>query len=150
MKNSAYKIPEKEETNIGVHAILITPDGKVLLQQRNSNPNILNSGKISMFGGTARKKDSLEKTLMRELSEELELNLENYTLEKLGIYKKTKKLDGVSYTIHVYVIKNVKLRKLKLHEGENFVVGKVVEILHNPNLTRITRLALKDYSDKKY
>ncbi|OGM21660.1 hypothetical protein A2714_02165 [Candidatus Woesebacteria bacterium RIFCSPHIGHO2_01_FULL_38_9] len=140
--------PENEETNIGVHAILTTSDGKVILQQRDSNPNIVNPGKISMFGGTIKKTDSLKKALRRELLEELEFDLKNHPLSKLGTYEKKKQIDGIDYTIHVYVIKEVDLKKLKLHEGKDFVVGKAKEILKNPNLTRITRLALTDYPEK--
>ena len=45
---------DKEETNIGAHALLITSDGKIILQQRDNRPQIVNPGLISIFGGTIK------------------------------------------------------------------------------------------------
>jgi 8-oxo-dGTP pyrophosphatase MutT (NUDIX family) len=74
------------------------PEGKVILQQRDNNPGIVNPGLISMFGGTLKLEDSPELGLKRELEEELELKIENYQVETLGVFYKTKALDGVDLT----------------------------------------------------
>ena len=140
------KPPDLEETNVGVHALLVTPEGQIILQKRDINPNIVNSGKISIFGGTLKANDDLLTGLKRELMEELELNIDNYSLDKLGTYIKTKELDGVNYTIHIYTVENVDPASLHLHEGAGFVINKPEELLKNPALTRITKLALEDYA----
>lgn len=136
---------DKEETNIGAHALLVIPQGKLILQQRDDRPGIVNPGLISMFGGTIKKSDNLATGLQRELSEELELKISPQNCHKLGIYKKTKELDGVDYTLHVYVIKDIDPTKLILHEGKGFIIDSSNILLGNPKLTRITRKALKDY-----
>ncbi|OGM25011.1 hypothetical protein A3D00_04195 [Candidatus Woesebacteria bacterium RIFCSPHIGHO2_02_FULL_38_9] len=134
----------KEETTIGTHCILVTSEGEIILQQRTIDPNIVNSGKIAMFGGTIKTSENLIKGLRRELLEELDLDINEYNVEKLGTYYKTQKLDGIDYTIHVFLVNGIKESDLKLHEGAGFAKGKIDTLLKNPNITRITRLALKD------
>jgi len=135
---------DKEETNIGAHALLLTSDSKVILQQRTNDPDITNPGKISMFGGTLKSKDKVLDGLRRELQEELEIDTENYEVEKLGTYLKTKEIDGVDYIIHVYLIETVDLKTIKVHEGEGYILDKPAKLVKNNKLTRITKLALVD------
>jgi len=136
-----------EETNIGVHALLITKEGKIILQQRDNIPEIVNPGLISIFGGTIKAKDNLGQGLKRELWEELELDIDNYTVEKLGTFYKTKELDGVDWVINVYVIKNIEPEDLKIHEGKGFVCDFPKNLLKSDKLTRITQLVLQRYLD---
>lgn len=134
-----------EETNIGAHAILVTKEGKIILQQRNIDPQLINSGKISMFGGTLKKNEPLIDGLLRELEEELELKVNKLKIIKLGKYEKTRQLDGQDHTIYVFVIKNIALDELTLHEGKRFFCDFPEKALINKKLTRIARLALEDY-----
>jgi 8-oxo-dGTP diphosphatase len=135
-----------ENTNIGTHVLLITKDGKLILQQRDANPKIINPGLISMFGGTIRVEEDLVKGLERELMEELELDIsKGYSIRKLGTYYKTKKEDNIDYTINVFTIRNIELKKLKLHEGAGYIVNFPNNLVTNSKLTRITKLALEDY-----
>ena len=138
-----------EETNIGAHALLITNDGKVVLQQRDTRPGIINSGLISMFGGTIKSTDSLKEGLKRELKEELELDINNYEVEQLGTFYKTKKLDGVDWEVNVFTVKTVGIENLKLHEGKEFVCDYPKELLKKDKLTRITRLVLEKYISRQ-
>jgi 8-oxo-dGTP pyrophosphatase MutT (NUDIX family) len=133
-----------EETNIGAHAILLSRDNKIILQQRDNNPQIVNPGLISIFGGTLKASDNIEEGLKRELLEELELNTSDLSISKLGIYYKTKEIDGTDFEIHIFVIKNIDINKLKLHEGKGFFHDTIENALKNEKLTRITRLALED------
>lgn len=138
-----------EETNIGAHALLITDEGKVILQQRDNNPGIVNPGLISIFGGTIKIGDSLEQGLRRELLEELELDIELLTVKKLDTFMKTKELDGLDWEINVYIVNDIKPEKLKVHEGVGFVCDYAEELLKLDKLTRITRLALQSYIESK-
>jgi 8-oxo-dGTP pyrophosphatase MutT (NUDIX family) len=134
-----------EETNIGAHALLVTKQGKIILQQRDTNPQIVNSGLISIFGGTIKAKDNLEQGLKRELLEELELNIDNLPVTKLGTFLKTKELDGIDWVINVFIIKDVEIDNLKIHEGKGFVCNYPEELLKLSKLTRITRQVLQSY-----
>lgn len=98
-----------------------------------------------MFGDTISRGENLEKGLAWEIEEELGIKPTKFPLQKLNTYIKTQDLDGVDYTIHVWLIKNVPFEKLRLLEGAGFAVGTVDELLANPKLTRITRLALLDF-----
>jgi len=138
---------DAEETNISAHALLVTKEGKIILQQRDNILGIVNPGLISMFGGTIKAKDNLEQGLRRELLEELELNIDNYTVEKLGTFLKTKEMDGLDWVINVWVVKNVDLENLKIHEGKGFVCDYPAELLKLDKLTRITRLVIQSYID---
>ncbi len=137
---------EVKETNIGTHALLITNYNEIILQQRSFQPYIANPGTIGIFGGTIKKNEGLVDGLKRELLEELALTIKDSNMSKLGVYEKTKTLDGIDHTSHVFLVKNVNFNELILKEGLDFVVGTVKELLKNKKLTRITRLALKDYS----
>lgn len=135
----------KEETNIGAHAILVETNGDVLLQQRDYKQGIINPGLISMFGGTLRKNETPHHALMREVKEELQIDTSEYKTRKIGAYQKTRKQDGIDYTIHVFSVHDININNLILHEGESIYRTSVEEALANSKLTRITKLALADY-----
>lgn len=138
-------VPDREETNIGVHALLIAPDGQIILQQRSPDPQIINSGLISLFGGTIRAGEDLIVGLRREIQEELELDLDESKITLLNTYQKTKHLDGIDYRIHVYLVTNINPKLLVVHEGKGMLIETPQKLLQHPKLTRITRLALEDY-----
>lgn len=139
---------DKESTNIGSHALLITKDNKVILQQRDNNPEIVNPGMISMFGGSLHTGESKIEGLLRELSEELNQDFKSYDIQFLATFYKTKPVDGVDYTVHVYTINNVDVDKLQLNEGKGLVVDSAPNLLASKKLTRMTELALTKYLDK--
>lgn len=138
--------PEVKETNIGTHGLLLTTDNKLILQQRSSLPYVVNPGSISIFGGTINKGEDLIDGLKRELLEELAMKINVNNITKIGVYEKTKAVDGIDHTSHIFLIKNVKTNELTLKEGIGFVIGSVKELLKKNKLTRITRMALMDYS----
>ncbi len=138
-----------EETKVGAHALLVTNEGKIILQQRDNNPGIVNPCLISMFGGSSRRGDLPEDCLKRELAEELELDVTLYKVEKLEVFNKTKEIDGQDYEANVFVIKNVHSENLKIHEGKGFVCDYAKELLKLDKLTRITKLSLESYIDSQ-
>lgn len=139
---------DKEETNIGAHALLVTAEEKIILQQRDDNPEIVNPGLISMFGGTVKKKASIKETLKRELLEELGFNIDENSLEILGVFYKAKEIDGVDWEVNVFVVRKVSLEGLVLNEGKDFICDYPTQLLKRDKLTRITRLALERYVTK--
>jgi len=141
-------IIEKKHREIGAFALILTKENNVLVQQRDTNSKIENSGKISMFGGSLHDNEDLLVGLRRELLEELELDIEGYKIEKFNVYKKTKELDGINHSVHVWIIYDADLNALKLHEGKAIVSNKPELILNNPKLTRVTKLALQDLIKK--
>ena len=64
----------------GVSAILINPQGQVLLQQRDDNPAIRYPGHWSLFGGTIEDDESADEAVAREVQEEIDFELRNFGL----------------------------------------------------------------------
>jgi 8-oxo-dGTP diphosphatase len=64
----------------GVSAILISPAGQVLLQQRDDNPAIRYPGHWSLFGGTIEDGESPKDAVAREVREEIDFELRNFGL----------------------------------------------------------------------
>lgn len=102
-----------------------------------------------MFGGTINKSETVLEGLKRELNEELEYDISAHKVQKLGVFEKTKDIDGIDYTIHVFVIDNVHANKLVVHEGSIFAAENNKEIIKNTKLTRITKLSLMSFITSK-
>ncbi|MBL6935491.1 MAG: NUDIX domain-containing protein [Alphaproteobacteria bacterium] len=67
------------EKDVGIRttsAILVTPDGRYLMQLRDHNPEITFPGFFCLFGGALEPGEELEAGLRRELNEELEMEVE--------------------------------------------------------------------------
>lgn len=141
-------VPDKKPKERGAYALILTTDKKVILQQRNVNSNVKNSGKLAMFGGALENGEDLLAGLKRELLEELELNINDYKIEKLNTYAKTESLDGIDHLANVWLIYDVDIDTLRIHEGESFFLSNPGEIIDNPRLTRVTNLALHDLINK--
>ncbi|MGW8184694.1 MAG: NUDIX domain-containing protein [Candidatus Moraniibacteriota bacterium] len=132
----------------GAYALILTKERNVLLQQRNVNPAIENSGKLAMFGGALEDGEDLLDGLKRELFEELELDIDEYRIEKLNTYTKTKELDAIDHLANIWLIYDVNMDALKIHEGESIFSSYPKDIINNPKLTRVTNLALYDLIKK--
>lgn len=129
----------------GAVALIISTDGTVLLQKRDQKSGITNPGKISMFGGSVEEGETVEAALGRELEEELGMKIEKRDITKLGTYYKSVELDGEEYEINVFVVRGIDATKLNLYEGEEIYHLDTHENPNNLNMTRITKLAIKDY-----
>ena len=67
------------EEDVGIRtaaAILVTPDGRYLMQLRDDNPEISFPGFFCLFGGAMERGENPAMGLRRELLEELELEVE--------------------------------------------------------------------------
>ena len=64
----------------GVSAILINPQGQVLLQQRDDNPAIRYPAHWSLFGGTIEDGESAAEAVVREVHEEIDFEMRNFGL----------------------------------------------------------------------
>ena len=149
-------------TKNGAHALLITKNGEVLLVQKGPrytfDPH--NAGKVGMFGGGIEKEETVEDALRRELREELEFDVANHVIYPLETFHKTEAEDGMECDVHVFTIHDVDPAPLTLHEGdhedtdesappdhnENIIRGTAESLLARTDLTRITRLALEEYT----
>lgn len=134
-----------DETKIGAHAILINLQGKLILQKRDENEGIVNPGKIALFGGSLRKGETVLEGLKRELFEELELDISNAEICKVGTINKTKIVDGQDYEANIFIVKPVNENSLVVHEGAGYVCDYPCNLLKNEMLTRLTRMVIEKY-----
>lgn len=102
-----------------------------------------------LFGGTLKENETKWKGLRRELYEELELTYLVEQVEFFKTYKKTVEKDGKEKVIDIYVIKNIDIRKLVLHEGKSLIIDRPENILKSMDkITWISGLALQEYFSK--
>ncbi len=76
----ATALPFVPEEDVGIRttaAILVTPDGRYLMQLRDNNPEISFPGFFCFFGGELEPGEEPETGLRRELGEELELEADD-------------------------------------------------------------------------
>jgi mutator protein MutT len=64
----------------GVSAILINPQGRVLLQQRDDNPAIRYPAHWSLFGGSIEEGETAADAVAREVKEEIDFEMRNFGL----------------------------------------------------------------------
>lgn len=93
-------------------AILLTPDGQLILQLRDNKPGIVDPGKLSLFAGAIKGSETPEEALVRELNEEIELAARKFT--KFIDYKFENRIS------HVFILKNINPKTLILHEGQGY------------------------------
>jgi 8-oxo-dGTP pyrophosphatase MutT (NUDIX family) len=146
-----------ESQKTGVHAILVTNDNKIVLQQKDLlyNINPVNKGKVSMYGGGMEKGEDFRTSLNREIMEELNFDISNLLAKKVGVFQKTLGLDESEDAVHVFVLENINLMSLDPDFSDDaeaasmLVVDTLENLLARSDLTRITRMALEKYSNQK-
>lgn len=144
---------ENKSAPNGVHALLLTGDGLLILQEKSFDYKLFpeNSGKITMFGGACEEGEAPLACLKRELREELGLDIKNHPFKKLNTYQKTTQLDGVESKVHVYIINDVDPRECTNNESDEAEASAGVcidhphSLLKDERLTRITRLAIQEF-----
>jgi 8-oxo-dGTP pyrophosphatase MutT (NUDIX family) len=70
----------------GAAAILISTDGRLLLQLRDNLPQVFDPGKIGLFGGQRERDESFLECVVREVHEEIGLYLPPERFELIGSY----------------------------------------------------------------
>lgn len=124
--------------------LLKTIDNKLLLQQRDNKPDMVNPGMIAIFGGTAEKNESPVDCAKREAFEELGLSLNNKELKLFEIYHTTIPNIG-EVKSHIFLIENVNQNDLHLHEGKSIFVLDPNQDITQLNLTPVCKLVLTKY-----
>lgn len=106
-----------EATHVG--AIIITTDDKILFQRKTStHPN--NPNKLAFFGGKIESNESNYEALVRELHEELELDITKFGINTRYI-SLIRSGESGEYLTATYIVDGVNAKNLVLHEGESIV-----------------------------
>lgn len=124
-------------------ALLLTTDNKIILQQRDNKPEIMNPGQITFFGGSVEEGETPDEAIVRELQEELGLTVSEPKLYK--IFQKTKALHGEDREMHIYVLRSVRPASLQVAEGKGFILISKNDNLLEYNLTAFAREVVSNY-----
>src|SRR3989339_1320492 len=124
---------------VGIGVLLETPTETFLFQERDKNLK-RNPGRIAPFGGGMDLNEGPLQCAIRELSEELELEIQKEDLLEIGVFES-------HYTkqtfIQIYLLKNIVSDNLTLHEGESIVELSLEDALQNELVTDFTKEVLR-------
>jgi mutator protein MutT len=107
-------------------AVLLTPDGRVILQRRTKD-DLTKPNKLALFGGHIEADETPEQAILRELKEET--SLKSFNLKKLAEQ-------------HWYIA-SVDSSTFDVYEGAGAEVFTIDEALAHPDITYSTRYALE-------
>ena len=126
-----------------VGALLIAESGEVILQKRDINKNIVNPGKITLFGGSVEEGEGIEGALKREIKEELNINIGSF--KYFGMYQKNINSHGEDCDCYVYLVPDIDIKEIRVSEGRGYTLISVDNYLLNKDYSLITQSILKDY-----
>lgn len=115
--------------------IIENPQGKLLFQLRDNKKGLPHANKWSLFGGGIEPEESPVQAIVREVREELGLDIIPQNL-RLLLRKKTKRERRY---VFYYKLKENPAR-FKLREGQRFEFFKLKEILFKKNVVPSLRL----------
>lgn len=119
-------------------ALLIHPSRKVLLHHRDDKPSITNPGKWALFGGHIDLGESPADAIIRELHEEIGLQVKQPQLFTV--------LHGVTARYHMFLVPIIAtVEELVLTEGQGMAYYEPETALQSLNLTTTARAVLNMY-----
>lgn len=128
-----FRLPDGRRELAG--AVLLHPDGRVLLQLRDDKPGIDAPGQWSLFGGGMDEHETPEAGMLREVEEEIGFRVTHH--RKLIVF------EGWRGRFHVYLAAiDEPTERLTLAEGAGFGYWTVAEVMTEPNVTELARLSV--------
>jgi ADP-ribose pyrophosphatase YjhB (NUDIX family) len=138
-----FEEPSHREISRSYAGVLLFDDNaNVYLQKRDDKPGIANPGMVTLFGGVAEKGESPTECALRELNEELELELSGENLELLGYLDKVER-DMTLTRCAIFVAQVEHPERLVLHEGAAIECGLPAAYGPSTNTSAICQAALK-------
>ena len=134
-----------------VAAIIEVEGHGILFQERDNKKNIWYPNKLGLFGGGVKVGESSINGLIRELSEELKLDLTpeeckylfNFTFDLNGV-----DLGSYFRKYYLIIISSKKYNKLEICEGKSLKILNYIEALHNKEIVPYDFFALNLYYNK--
>lgn len=130
-----------KKSNTVVKVIIYNSRGEFLLQLRDNNPNIKFQLHWNLIGGVVEETEIPKKTIVRELKEELGIDVKNIVFLKIEKFQDTEQ--------YIYVLKmDLDIKKIRLTEGLSLKWFKSLELdglKIGFNYFRVLRRFLDDY-----
>ncbi|MEH2503687.1 8-oxo-dGTP diphosphatase [Bradyrhizobium sp. AZCC 1578] len=124
-------------------AILIDTDGRLLLQRRDDKPDILQPGKVGMFGGHREGDETFIDCVVREVAEEISCRVPVERFQHL-LSLDGPDPDGSEGCVkgELFIAYDIPTEELIITEGELLVVGPDDISKLRSELTPLTVIAL--------
>ncbi len=108
----------------GTSALLVSTDGRLLLQLRDDLPHVSDPGKISLFGGRREGTETFLECVVREVHEEIGYYLPPQRFELIGSYSGPDySTPGGSLRGEVFLARDVPIDQLTVTEGRLAIVA---------------------------
>ena len=124
---------------IGIGVMLQTPQNTFLFQERDSNATF-NPGQIAAFGGGVEDGESIEACAIREMAEELNLQLDLIQLKSIGDFESHNKPNNY---IRMFLVKGIDPSQLILQEGRSIQELSLEDALRHEKVTAFTKEVLR-------
>lgn len=133
MEQKGRKIPNKEAS-----LVILTYKGRILLILRDNNPEVVSPNHWAVPGGVKEINETFEQTALREIKEELNIDLKNLKfLVELKYLDRFKKL-------YFSTLSEAQVKEIILYEGQKFDFFTPEEASHLL-LARSTKLFFDSY-----
>jgi 8-oxo-dGTP pyrophosphatase MutT (NUDIX family) len=113
---------DSEHTHAAAGVIMVTRDGRLILQLRDNIPGIDNPGMITSFGGSAERGETPVACALRELAEETGLKAHAAALHPLGSASR-RDFRGNNTACVFYELRDVDPAALTITEGTAIVLS---------------------------
>ena len=127
-------------------AFLIDIHNNLIMQKRDENPIIDNPGTISVFGGTVEENETYEEGLIREINEELEIDIRKMKVEFLADTFKIE--NNIRTNCKFFIIRNIIFNTLNVNEGKAILLT-VEQALNEPFVTATCKKMLEQLKRRK-
>jgi 8-oxo-dGTP pyrophosphatase MutT (NUDIX family) len=113
---------DAEHSHAAAGVVLLTPDGRAVLQLRDDIPTIDNPGRITPFGGAAERHETPRECAVRELAEETGLRAEPAALRFLGEASKPDSRGNRTACVY-FILAGIDPATLRVTEGRPVVMA---------------------------
>ena len=108
----------------GTSALLVSTDGRLLMQLRDDLPHVSDPGKISLFGGRREGSETFLECVVREIHEEIGYYLPPERFELIGRYfGPDHSTPGGTLHGEVFLARDVPIDRLRVTEGRLEIVA---------------------------
>jgi 8-oxo-dGTP pyrophosphatase MutT (NUDIX family) len=126
-------------------AILLDGAGRLLLQQRDDIPGIVEPGKIGLFGGRREPGETFLQCVVREIHEEISYYVPPEHFHFLITYKDLDEAGGASVHVEYFVARDLPLDKLIITEGSLLIIAREQLASVEPRFSPSTRFAISAF-----
>lgn len=124
-------------------AVLLHPDGRVLLQLRDDKPGIVSPGEWSLFGGGLDVGETPAEGMRREIAEEIGFHVRHF--RPLLVY------EGWRAQFHIFLAAiDAATEELVLAEGAGFDYWEPADVVARARVTSIARLSVVAMQELKW